>query len=124
VTFAFIEAEKADFPISFMCDRLDVSTSGFYEWRHAQTHPCARRVEDAELLDRIVEIHRMSRRSYGSPRVHDELVLGEGRRVGRKRIERLMRVNGIGDPQTPPGLHPPGSRRDPQRRSGEPSVHR
>lgn len=95
MTFAFIEAEKADFPIKFMCDRLGVSTSGFYEWRHAQAHPCARRVADAELLERIKDIHRMSRRSYGSPRVHDELVLGEGRRVGRKRIERLMRVNGI-----------------------------
>lgn len=95
MTFAFIEAEKANFPIKFMCDRLGVSTSGFYEWRHAQANPCRRQREDTELLDRIVEIHKMSRRSYGSPRVHDELVLGEGRRVSRKRIERLMRVNGI-----------------------------
>jgi putative transposase len=95
VTFAFIEAEKANFPIAFMCDRLGVSTSGFYEWRRTQANPCRRRREDAELLERIREIHRISRRSYGSPRVHDELVLGEGRRVGRKRIERLMRSNGI-----------------------------
>jgi putative transposase len=72
-----------------------VSTSGFYEWRHAQANPCRRRRENAELVERIGEIHRLSRRSYGSPRVHDELVLGEGRRVGRKRIERLMRLNGI-----------------------------
>ena len=47
------------------------------------------------MLERINDIHRMSRRSYGSRRVHDELVLGEGRRVSRKRIERLMRVNNI-----------------------------
>jgi transposase-like protein len=39
VTFAFVEAEKADFPIAFMCSRLGVSTSGFYEWRHAQANP-------------------------------------------------------------------------------------
>jgi putative transposase len=78
-----------------MCDRLGVSTSGFYDWRRAQANPCCRRREDAELLDRIREIHRMSRRSYGSPRVHAELVLGQGRRVGRKRVERLMRLNGI-----------------------------
>ena len=95
MTFAFIEAEKANFPIQFMCRRLGVSTSGFYAWRDAQANPCRRRVEDAELLERIVEIHQMSRRSYGSPRVHKELRLGEGRRVGRKRIERLMRCNGI-----------------------------
>ena len=41
------------------------------------------------------EFHRIPRRSYGSPRVHDELRLGEGWQVGRKRIERLMRINGI-----------------------------
>ena len=95
MSFAFIEAEKANFPIRFMCERLGVSPSGFYEWRHAQAHPCRRRLEDAELLERIVEIHRMARRSYGSPRVHAELRLGEGRRVGRKRVERLMRTHGI-----------------------------
>jgi putative transposase len=94
--FAFIEAEKASFPIRFMCARLGVSTSGFYDWRHAQANPCRRRVEDAELVERIRDIHRMSRRAYGSPRVHAELRLGEGRRHGRKRIERLMRDHGIG----------------------------
>lgn len=78
-----------------LCRTLGVSTSGFYAWRHAQSHPCTRRVADAELVERIREIHRRSRRSYGSPRVHDELKLGEGHRVGRKRIERLMRINGI-----------------------------
>ena len=81
--------------MAVLCRTLGVSTSGFYAWRHAQTHPCARRVADAELAERIREIHRTSRRSYGSPRMHDELRLGDGRRVGRKRIERLMRVNGI-----------------------------
>ncbi len=43
------------------------------------------------LTDKIVDIHRMSRRAYGPPRVHAELVLGEGVRCGRKRVERLMR---------------------------------
>ena len=78
-----------------LCRTLGVSVSGFHGWRHAQADPCRRRREDAELVERIREIHRISRRSYGSPRVHDELKLGEGRRVGRKRIERLMRLNGI-----------------------------
>lgn len=50
-------------------------------------------------MERIVEIHRVSRRSYGSPRVHAELVLGEGRRVARKRIERLMRLDAAGSHQ-------------------------
>ena len=87
--------EKANYPVAMLCRTLGVSVTGFYGWRHAQANPCQRRREDAELVERIREIHRISRRSYGSPRVFDELRLGEGRRVGRKRIERLMRINGI-----------------------------
>jgi putative transposase len=93
--FAFIEAEKADLPISFMCQGLGVSTSGFYEWRAAQSSPCRRARDNAELLETIREIHRASRETYGSPRVTDELRLGLGRRVNHKRVERLMRVHGI-----------------------------
>ena len=37
----------------------------------------------------------MSRRSYGSPRVHAELRLGQDVRCSRKRVERLMRQAGI-----------------------------
>ena len=121
MTFAFIEAEKANFPIRFMCDRLGVSPSGFYEWRRAQAHPCRRRVLDAQLTERIAEIHRMSRRSYGSPRVFDELTLGEGWRIGRKRVERLMRAAGI------QGIHKRRrgcTRRDPDAVASEDLVNR
>jgi putative transposase len=95
VTFAFIEAEKANFPIRFMCAQLGVSTSGFYEWCAAQTNPCRRSRENTELLETIREIHTMSRQTYGSPRVTDELRLGLGRRVNHKRVERLMRLHGV-----------------------------
>lgn len=72
-----------------------MTASGFYEWRHRQEHPAARTVTDAELTERIVEIHRISRGTYGSPRIHAELRLGEDRHIGRKRVERLMRCAGI-----------------------------
>ena len=74
---------------------LGVSVSGFYEWRHRQACPAARTVRDRELTERITAIHTMSRGTYGSPRVHAELRLGEDIRVGRKRVERLMRAAGI-----------------------------
>jgi putative transposase len=51
--------------------------------------------DDAILTNTIVEIHRMSRRSYGSPRVHAELRLGLGTCCSRKRVERLMRQAGV-----------------------------
>jgi putative transposase len=47
------------------------------------------------LSVRIVEIHERFRGVYGSPRIHAELVLGDGERLGRKRVERLMRAAGI-----------------------------
>ena len=90
-----MDANKADFPIAFMASRLDVSTSGFYEWRHRQTNPCHRARSDAVLCETIVEIWRQSRGTYGAPRIHAELRLGRGIRVGRKRVARLMRHCGI-----------------------------
>lgn len=98
MTFAFIAAEKATtptLPIAWACRTLGVSTSGFYDWVRAQAAPCRRRREDAELRSTIRTIHRQSRGTYGSPRVHAELRLGMGIHVGRKRVERLMRAEGI-----------------------------
>jgi putative transposase len=93
--FAIIDAEKATHPdvsIAAACRWLGVSTSGFYDWRNAQQRPCARHRSDLALRETIREIHRQSRGTYGSPRVHAELRLGLGLRVGRKRVERLMRA--------------------------------
>jgi putative transposase len=98
VTFAFIATEKAENPrmnIAGACRTLGVSTSGFYDWRHSQAEPCRRRRDDVELAVTIREVHRQSRGTYGSPRVHAELRLGLGIRVGRKRVERLMRTAGL-----------------------------
>ncbi len=93
--FALIDAEKANYPTTAMCRCLEVSTSGYYEWRRRRWCPGPRRLGDLVLTGKIKKIHKMSRRSYGSPRVHAELKLGEGIRVSRKRVERLMRIAGI-----------------------------
>ncbi|MEA3511841.1 MAG: IS3 family transposase [Actinomycetota bacterium] len=90
-----MDANKADFPIRFMASRLGVSTSGFYGWRHRQQSPSRRTCEDRQLTEMICEIWRQSRGTYGSPRVWAELRLGQDIRVGRKRVERLMRNAGI-----------------------------
>jgi putative transposase len=90
--FRFIEAERATFPISLSCRLLGVSRSGFHAWR--RRGPSRRSHQDAWLLERIRHIHEQSRGTYGSPRVHAAL-RREGVRVGRKRVERLMRDAGL-----------------------------
>jgi putative transposase len=91
--FGFIAAKKAEHSIKLMCRVLGVSRSGFHGWQARK--PSARALEDQRLTARIAEIHQRFRGVYGSPRVHAELVLGDGERLGRKRVERLMRQAGI-----------------------------
>ncbi len=71
-----------------MCRVLCVSRAGFYAWERRA--PCDRMLGDAWLLHEVRRIHSENRGLYGSPRVHAELV-EQGVRVGRKRVERLMR---------------------------------
>jgi putative transposase len=75
-----------------MCHVLGVSTSGYYAWRSRAMSK--RRRENQALTQRIERVHRESRRTYGSPRVHAELQ-AEGECVGRKRVARLMRESGL-----------------------------
>jgi putative transposase len=90
--FAFIDAEKASWPVEIQCDVFGVSRSGFYAWKG---RPESRRTrEDAEVLIEIKAASEVGRGNYGSPRVHREL-RAKGRRIGRKRVERLMRQEGI-----------------------------
>lgn len=91
--FRFIEAERARFPISFMCKRLGVTKSGFYAWRTRP--PCGRAVADAQLSQTIRQIHTASRGTYGVPRIHAELADMHQVRCGRKRVARLMRTSGL-----------------------------
>jgi putative transposase len=90
--FRPIEAERASFSVLLMCRTLGVSRSGYYDWKDRP--PSRRSREDAALTERIREIHRRSRATYGSPRVHAEL-RAIGIRCSRKRVARLMRKEGL-----------------------------
>jgi putative transposase len=90
--FRFIAAEKATYPISLLCRLLGVSRSGFHAWERRP--PSDRELADAWLVERIRAIPRESRETYGARRVHRAL-RHRGVRVGRKRVERLMRTAGL-----------------------------
>jgi putative transposase len=90
--FELVHAERASYPIAFSCRVLGVSRSGYYRWAVAE--PSKRAQDDVKLSAEVREIHREHKGRYGSPRVHSEL-RARGRRVGRKRVARLMRQEGL-----------------------------
>jgi len=92
VRFELIDAKKATYPVTVLCEVLEVSRSGFYAWKDRD--PSGRAKADAELSVEIVAVHDRSQRRYGSPRVHRAL-RKKGVRASKKRIERLMQVLGI-----------------------------
>lgn len=90
MTFGFIEAEKASFPINRMCRVLGVSQSGFFAWQERPA--CRRQQQDMVYLAHIRTAFALSNGTYGSPRMHRDLV-DEGHEIGRHRTARLMREN-------------------------------
>lgn len=75
-----------------MCKLYGVSASGYYTWRSRP--PSGRAAEDKLILEKIKVAFEGSRHTYGSPRVHQAL-RRQGDLIGRRRVERLMRENGI-----------------------------
>jgi putative transposase len=92
VTFRFIEAEKATFPIRALCRALEVSPSGYYAWRSRGPSPRAR--ADIGLRHAIRVVHAESCGRYGSPRIH-RAIQARGFLAGRNRVIRLMQAEGL-----------------------------
>jgi putative transposase len=90
--FQFIDAAKEEFPVTRLCQVVEVSQSGYFAWRSRPASP--RQREDLVLLAHIRSAFARSNGTYGSPRVTRELQ-DEGLKVGRRRTARLMRANGL-----------------------------
>lgn len=90
--YPFIAAEKASNPVTVLCRVLRVSTGGFYAW--LKRPPSMRAKAAAKLRVAIKAAFDESRATYGSPRVHRELV-AQGFEVSKTRVEREMRILGL-----------------------------
>jgi putative transposase len=109
----FVEAEKAQHPVSLLCRMVGIARQTVYQSR--SRGPSARRLEDERLSAQVAEAFVASRATYGAPRIQAEL-RAAGVHTSRKRIARLMRELGlqgvsrrrsarrttIPDPSTPP----------------------
>jgi len=109
VRFVFIAAEKALYPVTVLCELLGVKTSGYYAWLRRPASP--KKIADARLLVEINAAMVRGRGAYGSPRVLREL-RAHGVRVGKTRIERLMRQNGLQARQKRRFVHTTDSRHE------------
>ena len=90
--FKFIEENRSMLPINRLCQIMDVSPRGFRAYR---SRPISQRQrEDMVLLAHIREQHHLSLKSYGRPRITEEL-REIGLKVSHRRVGRLMRQNGI-----------------------------
>ena len=90
--FTFIAAKKAEHTVTILCRCLCVTRSGFYAW---QARPESLHARDDRRLKVLVHTSfAESRRNYGSPRVHDDLIDWQ-ERVSRKRVVRLMQEEGL-----------------------------
>ena len=92
MTFAFIRAEKASFPIARMCRLFGVTRQGFYAYERALDSP--RAAQEIALQTRVRAAFALGRGTYGSPRVLEQLHR-EGFVVGKRRVERAMRALGL-----------------------------
>ena len=85
---------KTEHPVRALCEALEVSASGYYDWAKRQSQPGPRALENARLARQIAQIHQESRQTYGSPRIQKQLGQA-GHAYGRHRIARLMRQLGL-----------------------------
>ena len=90
--FAFIAKHRQIWPVSWLCDVLDVSCSGFHAWLNRPTS--TREIHDGKLVTAIETSFKASDRTYGARGVWRD-VLEDGLACGLHRIERLMRINAL-----------------------------
>jgi putative transposase len=120
-TFRLIEEESTSYDVSLLARVLGVSRAGYYAWKK---RPLSRRARtDQQLTGVICEIYEQTSGIYGAPRVHAELRLARGLRVGRKRVARLMRLAGLRGADGKRG-GPRTTTRDPKRPSAPDLVDR
>jgi len=92
LTFPFIAANADEWPVTWMCETHEVSTSGYYAWAARPDSPAASRRQ--ELVGAIAEVHGAVKQRYGSPRMTAELNAREYE-CSENTVAKLMRAHGI-----------------------------
>ena len=107
--YRYIREHRQEYSVKRMCQILGVTRSGYYAWQPEKVG--LRELENRVLVEQIHTEYKMSRKTYGSPRIQASL-LSKGVACGRHRVARLMRTEGI-SPQKRPRWHPVTTQRQP-----------
>jgi putative transposase len=83
-----IEGLSVQYPVKDCCLALNVSRSGYYQWKEAKQS--ARALEEREVGQELEKLFKDNRGRYGSPRMTKAL-REKGYRLGKNRVARLMR---------------------------------
>ena len=92
VKYAFIRDHREEFEIAIMCEVLDASRSGFYEW--LTRDPIAKDLKVESLKEAMKDIFKKSRQTYGAPRMLNAL-MAQGYKIGKEKVASLMRNLGL-----------------------------
>ena len=90
--YEFIRQHRKEHKVIRLCDVMEVSTSGFYDWLDRPESERSR--ENRRLTEKIRHYHQQSREIYGSPKIHNDLV-ADGESCGIHRVARLMHKAGL-----------------------------
>jgi putative transposase len=112
--YKFIREHRQEFSIKRMCQLMNVTRSGYYAWQPEKAGP--RELANQVLVEQIHAEYKLSRKTYGSPRIQSSL-LRQGVTCGRNRVARLMRQAGRALPSETTQMascdHPASARCDP-----------
>jgi putative transposase len=87
-----IEELSKKYPVRELCAALEVTRSGYYAWSRGQEG--ARELANRLMVEQIKRVFSAKRSRYGSPRITEEL-RRQGQICNHKRVERLMRQEGL-----------------------------
>ena len=90
--YRFIQHHKHQYSLFKLCRILRIARTSYHSWLHRI--PGKREQENQMLLEEIKRVHEKSRKTYGSPRITDELK-DKGYTCSRPRVARLMRQHNI-----------------------------
>ena len=91
--YAWMDAQRREYPLGSMCELLGVSVSGYRAWARGGS-PTRTWLTDVQLVAVLRAIHAELKGAYGSPRMLRELH-ARGIPASKERVERLMRENGL-----------------------------